>query len=390
MVSNLPMFDDFILILIIFQVNLSHKIGVKLPKVTPRHAVYYIKGFFTLFLLCFSCRQNRRQLFPSRTEHECLTELRKHPRSYFAYQNMTQEWKNRFLGFMEGKKTLPLTYDPFFKKLFNPDIYPERLSSLISSIIGTKVTVQCILSNEDSMLPSTSLLLLDILVKLEDGSIANVEIQKIPYTFPGKRMSCYSSDLMLRQYTRVKSSKGSSFTYKDLKTVYTIVIYEKSPDACLTDALSDIYLHHGRIVFDTGIELKLLQEFYVVALDVFKESKYAKDINELNAWLSLLTAQSVDDLAALVSDYPWMEAICKDMSEYMYDPEEVITMFSEALRMLDENTVHYMIDELQKERDKAVAALSEKDAEIATVLSEKNAMLSEITALKAQLAALNK
>ena len=338
------------------------------------------------------------QLFPARTEQECLAELRKHPRSYFAYQNMSPEWKNRFLGFMEGTKTLPLTYDPFFKKLFNPDIYPERLSSLISSIIGTRVTVQCILSNEDSMLPSTSLLLLDILVQLEDGSIANVEIQKIPYAFPGERMSCYSSDLMmLRQYTRVKSLKGNAFTYKDLKTVYTIVIYEKSPDAYLTDALSDIYLHHGRTVFDTGIELKLLQEFYVVALDVFCESKYAKDINELNAWLSLLTAQSVDDLAALVSDYPWMEAICKDMSEYMYDPEEVITMFSEALRMLDENTVHYMIDELQKEREEAVAALSEKDAalsekdaEIAAVLSEKNAMLSEIAALKAQLAALNK
>ena len=365
------------------------------------------------------------QLFPTRTEKECLAELRKHPRSYFAYQNMSPEWKNRFLGFMEGTKTLPLTYDPFFKKLFNPDIYPERLSSLISSIIGTKVTVQCILSNEDSMLPSTSLLLLDILVQLEDGSIANVEIQKIPYAFPGERMSCYSSDLMLRQYTRVKSLKGSSFIYKDLKTVYTIVMFENSPNECKETQATDIYLHHGKTVFDTGIELKLLQEFYVVALDVFKESKYAKDINELNAWLSLLTAQSVDDLAALVSDYPWMEAICKDMSEYMYDPEEVITMFSEALRMLDENTVHYMIDELQKERDEAVAALSEKDsvisekdsliseknaeiatvlseknamistlsekdAEIAAVLSEKNAMLSEIAALKAQLAALNK
>ena len=362
------------------------------------------------------------QLFPTRTEKECLAELRKHPRSYFAYQNMSPEWKNRFLGFMEGTKTLPLTYDPFFKKLFNPDIYPERLSSLISSIIGTKVTVQCILSNEDSMLPSTSLLLLDILVQLEDDSIANVEIQKIPYAFPGERMSCYSSDLMLRQYTRVKSLKGSSFIYKDLKTVYTIVMFENSPNECKETQAADIYLHHGKTVFDTGIELKLLQEFYVVALDVFCESKYAKDINELNAWLSLLTAQSVDDLAALVSDYPWMEAICKDMSEYMYDPEEVITMFSEALRMLDENTVHYMIDELQKERDKAITALnekenemssmisekdaeiatvlseknamistlSEKDAEIAAVLSEKNAMLSEIAALKAQLAALNK
>ena len=340
---------------------------------------------------------NIHQLFPSRTEQECLAELRKHPRSYFAYQNMSPEWKNRFLGFMEGTKTLPLTYDPFFKKLFNPDIYPERLSSLISSIIGTKVTVQCILSNEDSMLPSTSLLLLDILVQLEDGSIANVEIQKIPYAFPGERMSCYSSDLMLRQYTRVKSLKGSSFIYKNLKTVYTIVMFENSPNECKETQVSDIYLHHGKTVFDTGIKLNLLQEFYVVALDVFCESKYAKDINELNAWLSLLTAQSIDDLAALVSDYPWMGAICKDMSEYMYDPEEVITMFSEALRMLDENTVHYMIDELQKERDEAVAALSEKDAalsekdaEIAAVLSEKNAMISEIAALKAQLAALNK
>ena len=337
------------------------------------------------------------QLFPARTEQECLAELRKHPRSYFAYQNMSPEWKNRFLGFMEGTKTLPLTYDPFFKKLFNPDIYPERLSSLISSIIGTRVTVQCILSNEDSMLPSTSLLLLDILVQLEDGSIANVEIQKIPYAFPGERMSCYSSDLMLRQYTRVKSLKGSSFIYKNLKTVYTIVMFENSPNECKETQSADIYLHHGKTVFDTGIKLNLLQEFYVVALDVFRESKYAKDINELNAWLSLLTAQSIDDLAALVSDYPWMGAICKDMSEYMYDPEEVITMFSEALRMLDENTVHYMIDELQKERDEAVAALSEKDAalsekdaEIAAVLSEKNAMISEIAALKAQLAALNK
>ena len=45
-----------------------------------------------------------------------------------------------------------------------------------------------------------------------------------------------------------------------------------------------------------------------------------------------------------------------DMSEYLYHPEEVVTMFSEALRKLDENTVNYMIDELKKERDEAVTA----------------------------------
>ena len=240
------------------------------------------------------------------------------------------------------------------------------------------------------MLPSTSLLLLDIIVQLEDGSIANVEIQKIPYTFPGERMSCYSADLLLRQYTRVKGEKGSTFTYQDLKTVYTIVMFENSPKECNDPGLSDIYLHHGKAAFDTGIDFHLLQEYYVVALDVFQKSKYSKDINELNAWLSLLTATTLDDLAVLISDYPWMEAICMDMSEYLYHPEEVVTMFSEALRKLDENTVNYMIDELKKERDEAVTALAEKNA----ALSKKDAALSEkdaeIAALKAQLATLNK
>ena len=326
---------------------------------------------------------NIHQLFPSRTKDECLLELKKNPSIYRTYLNWPDKWKNRFLEFMEGKKSLPLTYDPFFKKIFNPDIYPERLSRLISSIIGTNVTVKYILSNEYSMLPSTSLLLLDIIVQLEDGSIANVEIQKNPYTFPGERMSCYSADLLLRQYTRVKSKLGKDFTYKDMRTVYTIVMYEKSPNECLKDRFANIYLHHGKAAFDTGIDFHLLQEYYVVALDVFQKSKYSKDINELNAWLSLLTATTLDDLVALISDYPWMEAICMDMSEYLYHPEEVVTMFSEALRKLDENTVNYMIDELKKERDEAITALSEKDA----ALSEKDA---EIAALKTQLASLNK
>ena len=333
---------------------------------------------------------NIHQLFPSRTKDECLMELKKNPSVYRTYLNWPDKWKSRFLEFMEGKKSLPLTYDPFFKKLFNPDVYPERLSRLISSIIGTNVTVKCILSNEDSMLPSTSLLLLDIIVQLEDGSIANVEIQKIPYTFPGERMSCYSADLLLRQYTRVKGEKGSTFTYQDLKTVYTIVMFENSPNECKTADLADIYLHHGKTAFDTGINLRLLQEYYVVALDVFRKSKYSKDINELNAWLSLLTATTMDDLAALISDYPWMETICMDMSEYLYHPEEVVTMFSEALRKLDENTVNYMIDELKKERDEAVTALAERDAtvsEMGAALSKKDA---EIAVLQAQLAALNK
>ena len=114
-----------------------------------------------------------------------------------------------FLDFMSGKKTLPLTYDPIFKKLFNPEIYPERLSDLISSIIRIPVTVIKALPLQESILEGNALLIMDILVQLEDGSLANVEVQKIPYMFPAERMSCYSSDLVLRQYSRVKGEMVS-------------------------------------------------------------------------------------------------------------------------------------------------------------------------------------
>lgn len=53
----------------------------------------------------------------------------------------------------------------------------------------------------------SSLVIMDIVVQLKDGSIANLEIQKIGYKFPGERSSCYSADLLLRQYKRVRSKR---------------------------------------------------------------------------------------------------------------------------------------------------------------------------------------
>ena len=36
----------------------------------------------------------------------------------------------------------------------------------------------------------------------EDGGLADIEIQKIGYAFPGERSACYSADLLLRQYKK--------------------------------------------------------------------------------------------------------------------------------------------------------------------------------------------
>ena len=44
------------------------------------------------------------------------------------------------------------------------------------------------------------MIIMDMVVLMADGSIANIEIQKISYDFPAERISCYSADLVLRQY----------------------------------------------------------------------------------------------------------------------------------------------------------------------------------------------
>ena len=67
-------------------------------------------------------------------------------------------------------------------------------------------------------------------------------------------------------------------------------------------------------------------------------------------------------------------------------------MFSEALKIFDENTVHYMIEEMQKQIDEDKEAIADKDSVIAekTVLLDKSKTelanaLAEIDRLKKQL-----
>ena len=305
-------------------------------------------------------------------EDEVVEHLKKTPSLYGSYRKLNGEWRKRFLDFCQGKKSLPLTYDPFFKRIFHPDLHPDRLSRLISSLLGIEVKIVRILPNEDSLIDGDTLLIMDLLGELEDGSLINVEIQKQSYAFPAERISCYSSDLVMRQYARVKGVKGSAFTYRDIKKVYVIVIFEQSMG--IFHKTKDRYIHHGKTTFDTGLPLELLEECFLVALDVFREIPYPKDRSEQTAWLSLLSTEDLLDAEALISEYPWLEEIYKEMAMLRQQPEEVLGMFSEALRILDENTAKFMIEELQKRVEEKDAVINEKDIAI----EEKNAEIETL------------
>ncbi len=325
---------------------------------------------------------------PPETEAEALVLLAASPLLYGSYQALNPEWQQRFLDFCQGKKSLPLTYDPFFKRIFHPDIHPDRLSRLISSILGMSVKVLRLLPNEDSIIDGGTLLIMDLLGELEDGSLIDVEIQKQGYAFPAERISCYSSDLVMRQYARVKGIRGKAFTYRDIKKVYVIVFFEKSVK--VFHQIPNAYFHYGKTVFNTGLDMELLQEYCLIALDVFKKFPYPKVRDEQTAWLSLLTTENLEDVKGLIPKYPWLREIYEETVMLRQKPEEVLGMFSEALKILDQNTVKYMIEELQKELDEKTAMLDEKEAVIAATAKEKEAAIAAVKEKDAELVALKK
>lgn len=191
-----------------------------------------------------------------------------------------------------GACGVKIMYDSFFKEVMNAESNPEPLEGFLTTILGRKVHILHVLPNDTTRITDeASLLVTDIIVQLEDGSVANIEVQRIGYMFPAQRCSCYSADMLLRQYKRIRSEKKRDFTYRDVKTVYLIVLYERSPHEL--SGRPECYIHYGRTSFNTGISLDMLQDFILISLDNFHKHMHNKPIETIEeAWLTFLNYDS--------------------------------------------------------------------------------------------------
>ena len=101
----------------------------------------------------------------------------------------------------------------------------------------------------------------------------------------------------------------------------------------------------------------------------------------------MLTTENLEDAERLIEDYPWLKEIYQEIAMLHRKPEEVLGMWSEALRMLDENTLKYYVEELE---EKLQQVTKEKDEELQKTLLENQKKDEEIAALKKQLEELSK
>ena len=209
----------------------------------------------------------------------------------------------------------------------------------------------------------------------------------------------------MRQYSLVRTKcreKNQPFSYQQIKKVYTIVLFQKSPKEF--HKFPGKYLHHARQRFDTGLELDLLQEYLMIPLDIFLKSQ--QNISKkIEAWLTLIAADDMERIRKVLEAYPEFGEIYCQVFQFRRKVEELMGMYSDALRILDANTVKYMIEQQReeieqqreeieqqnerieqqneaiqqqkKEIDSVKQELSQKEAEYHTALSEKELALSE-------------
>ena len=322
-----------------------------------------------------------KNLFPvSRTRKEVLREIENSPAMKRTFMEWTAEQQELFLAICTGMRGVKITYDPFFKEVFNSEYDTSRLDDLLSTLLNMRVKVLKILPNDTTRIASeNTLLITDIVVELADGSIANIEIQKIGYLFLGERASCYSADLLLRQYKRLRDKYKKAFLYSDIKSVYTIIFFEESPQEF--HAFPNTYLHRFEAKSDTGIKLNLLQKYLFVPLDIFQKNMHNKNIsNKLEAWLTFLSSDDPEDIHFLIHQYPEFKPLYLDIYEMCQNTERIMGLFSKELEILDRNTVQLMIDQQANEIEEKERIIAENEATIAD-------MRAEIERLKNQLAA---
>ena len=333
-------------------------------------------------------KKTLKNYFPViREREELLLEIRENVILQDLYAQLSPELKEELLNFCTGMKGLKILRDSFFKEVINPEYDPERLESLLSVMLERKVKIVHILPNDSTRISDeTSLLVTDIIVELEDGSLANVEIQKIGYAFPGPRSACYAADMLLRQYRRVRARQGKDFAYSQIKNVYLIVIYEKSPKEF--KEFPNIFYHHARQVFDSGLKLDLLQEFIMIPLDIYHKRADNKPIeNKLEAWLAFLTDDRPERILELITKYPEFKPMYETLYQMCLDVEKVMNMFfSEELRILDRNTVQYMMDEQQKELEEQQKTIVENMKQLALQREQIKDGIREIAEKKEQIA----
>lgn len=87
-----------------------------------------------------------------------------------------------------------------------------------------------------------------------------------------------------------------------------------------------------------------------------------------------LSTDDPETMVKLMEEYPEFAQLYQEVYSQCRNVEEVMGMFSKELRLLDRNTVHYMIDDMQEQLNQKNKKLSETEE----ALAQKSELLLQL------------
>jgi len=114
----------------------------------------------------------------------------------------------------------------------------------------------------------------------------------------------------------------------------------------------------------------------MIPLDIYHKRVDNKPIEiQLEAWFTFLSDDRPEKIIELITKYPEFKPMYETLYQMCVNVEKVMNMFfSEELRILDRNTVQYMIDEQQKEIEEQQKEIEEQQKEILRLKEEIEAL----------------
>ena len=136
--------------------------------------------------------------------------------------------------------------------------------------------------------------------------------------------------------------------------------------------------------------MNLLQKYVFIPLDLFRSNVQNKGIkNKMDAWLAFLGMDDPDMIIQLITEYPEFKVMYQQAYEICRNVEALMGIFSEELRIMDRNTVKYMVDQMQEEIDSQKQEISiqkqqlkQKDILLSSKIQKIESLEQELRRLK--------
>ena len=305
-----------------------------------------------------------------------------------AWEKLSEPAREMFREIDQKKRVPDILNDVMFMGVFDPEVRPEWLSKLISSVIGREVKVITSLVKEGRRRSVHSKgVIMDIPVQFLDveadgEEIADVEIQRKGINLPPKRSAVYSSELVTRQYSTHVGERKSDVNYDIVHPVHMIVIMEESPSFLKNHVDCQ---HHFRQISDTGIvscaDFELLQYYHYILLDVFRERR-PHVAKLLENWMSFLSIRDVEEMMVFLSENSEFQPIYQRAVDMLADRKELLLMFQSIFENEDiagsiNRTNESIIKRLERKNERLNQQLNQVKHEKGMELKKKDQLLNE-------------